>query len=67
MNGIKVVGSLGYKPRTDIPELLTLAAAEKIDPRRLVSHRYKPEEINQAYQNIRQGKHHRAIITWSLQ
>lgn len=67
MNGIRVVGSLGYKPRTDIPELLSLAAAGKIDPRRLVSHRYKPEEINQAYQNLREGKHHRAIITWSRQ
>ncbi len=43
MDGIKVVGSLGYKPRTDIPELLSLAAAGKIDPRRLVSHRNKPK------------------------
>jgi len=43
MNGIKVVGSLGYKPRTDIPELLSLAAAGKIDPRHLVSHRNKPK------------------------
>ncbi|MFZ8839200.1 MAG: alcohol dehydrogenase, partial [Pyrobaculum sp.] len=67
MNGIKVVGSLGYKPRSDIPELLSLAAAGKIGPRRLVSHRYKPEEINQAYQNLRQGKHHRATIIWSRQ
>jgi Zn-dependent alcohol dehydrogenases len=67
MNGIRVVGSLGYKPRTDIPELLSLAAAGKIDPRRLVSHRYEPEDMNQAYQNLRQGKHHRAIIIWSRQ
>jgi propanol-preferring alcohol dehydrogenase len=66
MNGTGVVGSLGYKPRTDIPELLSLAAG-KIDPRRLVSHRYKPEEINQTYQNLRQDKHHRATIIWSRQ
>ena len=66
MNGIRVVGSLGYKPRTDIPELLSLAAG-KIDPRRLVSHRYRPEEINQAYQSHRQGKHHRAVVIWGPQ
>ncbi|MFN3803868.1 MAG: alcohol dehydrogenase catalytic domain-containing protein [Pyrobaculum sp.] len=64
INGIRIIGSLGYKPRVDIPELLTLAAAGKIDPRRLVSHRYKPEEINQAYENLRGGRHHRALVIW---
>ncbi len=67
MNGIRVVGSLGYKPRTDIPELLSLAAAGKIDLRRLVSHSYKHEEINHACQNLRQDKHHRTTIIWSRQ
>ena len=65
MNGIRVVGSLGYKPRTDIPELLALAAAGKIRPENIISHRYKPEEINNAYNNLRQGKHNRAIIIWN--
>jgi len=65
MNGIKIIGSLGYKPRVDIPELLALAAAGRISPQRLISHRYKPEEINEAYQNLRLGKHHRAVVIWS--
>ncbi|MEM1925076.1 MAG: hypothetical protein QXH44_08395 [Pyrobaculum sp.] len=47
MNGIKIIGSLGYRPRLDIPELLALAAAGKINPAKLISHRYRPEEINQ--------------------
>lgn len=64
MNGIKIVGSLGYRPRVDIPELLALAASGKIQPGRLISHRYTPDEINQAYQNLREGKHHRALVIW---
>lgn len=64
MNGIKIIGSLGYKPRVDLPELLSLAATGKIDPSRLVSHRYKPQEINQAYKNLREGIHHRALVVW---
>ncbi|MEM1598670.1 MAG: alcohol dehydrogenase catalytic domain-containing protein [Pyrobaculum sp.] len=65
MNGIRIVGSLGYKPRVDVPELLTLAATGKINPQRLVSHRYQPQEINKAYENLRQGLHHRAVVIWS--
>lgn len=65
MNGIRIVGGLGYKPRTDIPELLALAAVGKIKPEKIISHRYKPENINEAYNNLRQGKHHRALIIWN--
>jgi len=65
MNGIRIIGSLGYKPRTDIPELLTLAASGKIKPQRLISHKYAPNEINEAYKNLRIGLHHRAIIIWN--
>ncbi|MEM3327122.1 MAG: alcohol dehydrogenase, partial [Thermoproteus sp.] len=65
MNGIRIIGSLGYKPRVDIPELLSLAATGKIRPQRLVSHSYQPHEVNQAYENLRRGLHHRAIVVWS--
>ncbi len=65
MNGIRIIGSLGYKPRTDIPELLTLAASGKIKPQRLISHKYALNEINEAYKNLRIGLHHRAIIIWN--
>ncbi|MCU7787467.1 alcohol dehydrogenase catalytic domain-containing protein [Pyrobaculum sp. 3827-6] len=65
MNGIKIVGSLGYRPRVDIPELLSLAAAGKINPQRLISHIYKPEEINTAYEGLRQGRHTRALVIWN--
>ncbi|MEM0468196.1 MAG: alcohol dehydrogenase catalytic domain-containing protein [Pyrobaculum sp.] len=65
MNGIKIIGSLGYRPRSDIPELLALAAAGKINPAKLISHRYRPEEINQAYSNLRRGLHSRALVIWT--
>jgi propanol-preferring alcohol dehydrogenase len=65
MNGIKIVGSLGYRPWVDIPELLSLAAAGKINPQRLISHIYKPEEINTAYKGLRQGRHTRALVIWN--
>ncbi|MEM0173656.1 MAG: alcohol dehydrogenase catalytic domain-containing protein [Sulfolobaceae archaeon] len=63
--GIKVIGSLGYRPRIDLPELVRLAASGKLEVRKLVTHVYKPEQINEAYHNLEKGIHLRAIVDWS--
>jgi D-arabinose 1-dehydrogenase-like Zn-dependent alcohol dehydrogenase len=63
--GIRVIGSLGYRPRIDLPELIKLASSGKLDVRRLVSHIYSPEQINEAYDNLEKGLHIRAIIDWT--
>ncbi|WP_338603289.1 alcohol dehydrogenase catalytic domain-containing protein [Sulfolobus tengchongensis] len=63
--GISIVGSLGYRPRIDLPELVSLASSGKIDIRKLVSHVYPPEKINEAYENLKKGVHIRAIVKWN--
>lgn len=63
-NGIRIVGSLGYRPRVDLPEILSIVASGRLDVGRLISHVYSPEQINEAYENLRKGLHFRAIVKW---
>lgn len=63
--GIRVIGSLGYRPRIDLPELVRLAASGRLNVKKLVTHVYKPEQINEAYENLEKGVHLRAIVDWS--
>ncbi len=64
-NGISIIGSLGYRPRIDLPEIISLASSGKIDIRKLISHVYYPEHINEAYENLRKGLHIRAVVKWN--
>ncbi|ADN49671.1 zinc-binding dehydrogenase [Vulcanisaeta distributa] len=64
VNGIRIIGSLGYRPRLDLPEIIKLVASGKVDIRKLVSHVYAPEQINEAYENLEKGLHARAIVKW---
>ncbi|ACP34473.1 Alcohol dehydrogenase GroES domain protein [Sulfolobus islandicus L.S.2.15] len=63
--GITLIGSLGYRPRIDLPDLVSLASSGKIDIKKLVSHIYTPDRINEAYENLKKGLHIRAIIRWN--
>jgi propanol-preferring alcohol dehydrogenase len=64
INGIRIIGSLGYRPRLDLPEIIKLVASGKVDIKKLVSHVYTPEQINEAYENLERGLHARAIVKW---
>jgi len=63
--GLRIVGNLGYRPRVDIPELVTMVASGRLDPSRLVTHQYEPERIAEAYSNLEKGLHLRAIVNWN--
>ncbi|AHC52251.1 alcohol dehydrogenase [Sulfolobus acidocaldarius SUSAZ] len=63
--GLRLVGSLGYRPRIDLPELVRMVASGKLDVKKLVTHVYRPDEINTAYENLEKGLHLRAIIDWT--
>ncbi|BBD73808.1 alcohol dehydrogenase [Sulfodiicoccus acidiphilus] len=63
--GIRIVGSLGYRPRIDLPELVTMVASKRLDPSKLITHRYSPERIGEAYANLEKGLHLRAIVDWN--
>ena len=64
INGVRIMGSLGYRPRLDLPEIIKLVASGKVYVRKLVSHTYVPEQINEAYENLERGLHARAIVKW---
>jgi S-(hydroxymethyl)glutathione dehydrogenase/alcohol dehydrogenase len=54
--GIQIVGSFGCRVRTDMPELISMAAAGKIDVRASISRRYRLDQINEAYEAMQQGE-----------
>jgi succinate semialdehyde reductase (NADPH) len=54
--GIQIVGSFGCRVRTDMPELITMAAAGRIDVRASISRRYRLGEINDAYEAMERGE-----------
>ena len=54
--GIQIVGSFGCRVRTDMPELIAMAAAGKIDVRASITRRYRLEQINEAYQAMERGE-----------
>ncbi|MFB6470360.1 MAG: alcohol dehydrogenase catalytic domain-containing protein [Vulcanisaeta sp. AZ3] len=64
INGVRIIGSLGYRPRLDLPEIIRLVASGRVDVKKLVSHTYTPEQINEAYENLERGLHARAIVKW---
>src|SRR6185295_2013391 len=54
--GITITGSFGCRVRTDMPELIALAAAGKVDVRASISRRYRLEQINEAYDAMEKGE-----------
>jgi S-(hydroxymethyl)glutathione dehydrogenase/alcohol dehydrogenase len=62
----QVVGSLfgSANPRADIPRLLQLYKEGQLDLDGLVTHQYKLDEVNQGYQDMRDGKNIRGVLIY---
>jgi NDMA-dependent alcohol dehydrogenase len=62
----QVVGSLfgSANPRADIPRLLQLYQEGQLDLDGLVTHQYKLDEVNQGYQDMRDGKNIRGVLIY---
>jgi len=62
----QVVGSLfgSSNPRADIPKLLQLYRDGQLDLDGLVTRTYKLEDINQGYQDMRDGKNLRGVLVY---
>lgn len=54
--GIRVTGSYGCRVRTDMPELIRLAADGKIDVARSISRRYPLGEVETAFRALDRGE-----------
>ncbi|HEX7321684.1 MAG TPA: NDMA-dependent alcohol dehydrogenase [Mycobacterium sp.] len=65
--GKTIKGTLfgGANPQYDIVRLLRLYDAGQLKLDELVTHRYTLEQVNQGYQDLRDGKNIRGIITYS--
>jgi S-(hydroxymethyl)glutathione dehydrogenase/alcohol dehydrogenase len=55
----------GLAPRNAIPELLALYQAGQLKLEELVTTKYKLEDINQGYQDMRDGKNIRGMIVYT--
>jgi len=55
----------GSNPRVEIPLLLSMWREGKLNLTDLVTAKYKLEEINQDYQDMRDGKNIRGVIEYS--
>jgi S-(hydroxymethyl)glutathione dehydrogenase/alcohol dehydrogenase len=62
----QVVGSLfgSANPRADIPKLLSLYRQGQLDLDGLVTRTYKLDDINQGYQDMRDGKNIRGVMLY---
>ncbi len=58
---IEIVGSLGCRPVDYIP-LIRMAAQGRIDVKRLVTHRFKLEELSKAFEVMKEGTSLRSIV-----
>jgi succinate semialdehyde reductase (NADPH) len=64
--GIQLMGSYGSRVRTDMPDVLGLAAHGLVSPSRAITRRYRLEEADDAYAVLSQGEIvGRAIVTMS--
>jgi NDMA-dependent alcohol dehydrogenase len=63
----QVVGSLfgTANPRADIPKILELYSAGQLDLDGLVTKTYKLEDVNEGYQDMRDGKNIRGVLDYS--
>jgi Zn-dependent alcohol dehydrogenase len=62
----QVIGSLfgSANPRYDIPKLLELYSAGQLDLDGLVTRTYKLEDVNEGYQDMRDGKNIRGVLIY---
>ena len=62
--GKQIIGSWGgeTRPEKDFPYYVGLYLAEKLNLRKLITHRFKLEEINEAFDLLEQGKIGRGIV-----
>ena len=62
----QVIGSLfgSANPRADIPRLLALYRQGQLDLDGLVTRTYKLEDVNQGYQDMRDGKNIRGVMLY---
>lgn len=62
--GYEIVGSFGGRTRTDLPEVVALAASGKVDVDSLITRSYSLDEADAAYRDLEAGRiTGRAIIT----
>jgi succinate semialdehyde reductase (NADPH) len=61
-NGITIIGNYGGRPRIDMPRLLELVRQGKYDPSKLVTGKFKLEEINEAVKLLEEGEAIRSLI-----
>jgi S-(hydroxymethyl)glutathione dehydrogenase/alcohol dehydrogenase len=54
--GIRLSGSYGCRVRTDMPEIVALAARGQVDVTTPVTRRYRLSEVNDAYQALARGE-----------
>jgi S-(hydroxymethyl)glutathione dehydrogenase/alcohol dehydrogenase len=54
--GIQLIGTFGCRVRKDMPELIAMAAAGRIDVRASISRRYKLDQVNEAYDAMERGE-----------
>jgi S-(hydroxymethyl)glutathione dehydrogenase/alcohol dehydrogenase len=54
--GIQIIGSFGCRVRTDMPELIALAAAGRIDVGASVTRRYRLDQVNEAFEAMERGE-----------
>ena len=59
---IEVIGSLGCRPVDYIP-LIRMAAQGRVDVKRLVTHRFRLDEIGKAFEVMKEGAALRSIVT----
>jgi S-(hydroxymethyl)glutathione dehydrogenase/alcohol dehydrogenase len=62
--GIQLMGSYGCRVRTDLPEVLALAAHGQVSVSQPITRRYRLEQVDEAYAALQRGDIvGRAIIT----
>ncbi len=59
---LSLVACFGYSPRRDLPQLVNLVAAERLDPGKIISRYYPLEAVNEAYADLELGRVARAVI-----
>ena len=62
--GIQVLGSYGSRVRTDLPEVITMAARGQLSVSQPITRRYTLDQVDEAYATLNRGDIvGRAIIT----
>ncbi|AAY81438.1 zinc-binding dehydrogenase [Sulfolobus acidocaldarius] len=61
-NGITIIGNYGSKPRVDMPKLVELVRTKRYDPQKLITGKFKLEEINEAVKLLEEGLAIRSLI-----